>query len=153
MKRRLAKGFTLIELMIVVAIIGILAAIAVPNFMKFQARARQSEAKANLKGYFTSIKSYFAEAGSYVCGDCGFQPEKKNRYAYTYSSTASKATDPNAGAACAYSGTPTASQSDVPPASFTATASGNIDADATCDQWSINDANDLQNGKNDVDLP
>ena len=46
------KGFTLIELMIVVAIIGILAAIAIPNFLKFQAKSKTSEAKTNLGAIF-----------------------------------------------------------------------------------------------------
>jgi type IV pilus assembly protein PilA len=63
-KRR--GGFTLIELMIVVAIIGILAAIAIPNFVRFQLRSKSSEGKTNLAAIRTAEESFFAENGVYV---------------------------------------------------------------------------------------
>ena len=64
--RKKSKGFTLIELMIVVAIIGILAAIAIPNFLRYQAKSKQTEAKANLGAIFTSEVSYMAEYNTYT---------------------------------------------------------------------------------------
>jgi type IV pilus assembly protein PilA len=63
---RKQEGFTLIELMIVVAIIGILAAIAIPNFLQYQMKSRQSEAKTNLQAIKTSEVSFQAERGCYL---------------------------------------------------------------------------------------
>jgi type IV pilus assembly protein PilA len=88
--RKRSGGFTLIELMIVVAIIGILAAIAIPNFVRFQARAKQGEAKANLKALFTAQRSYFQEYDAYrqEVREIGFTPERGNRYFYEVGATA-----------------------------------------------------------------
>jgi type IV pilus assembly protein PilA len=74
--------------MIVVAIIGILAAIAIPNFIKFQAKSKQSEAKTNLKGLFQAERSFYAEHDGYATNfaAAGFIPERGNRYTYAIGS-------------------------------------------------------------------
>ena len=64
-RTRSKAGFTLIELMIVVAIIGLLAAIAIPSFMQYQARSRRSEAYANIGGIVRAQKAFFAERDTY----------------------------------------------------------------------------------------
>lgn len=76
------KGFSLVELMVVVAIIGILSAIAIPQINKYMARARQTEAKTNLSAIYTSNKAFFAEYNIYDSrfDVIGYRPEGKLRY-------------------------------------------------------------------------
>ena len=65
MREKKQAGFTLIELMVVVGIIGLLSAIAVPNFISYQARSRRSEAYANLSAVARLQTSFHAERGEF----------------------------------------------------------------------------------------
>ncbi|MCB0357920.1 MAG: prepilin-type N-terminal cleavage/methylation domain-containing protein [Bdellovibrionales bacterium] len=76
------KGFSLIELMIVVAIIGILSAIAIPNFQRFQMKSRQSEAKNSMAAVYQAEKAFHQEWGQYFADwrDIGYAPEGSMKY-------------------------------------------------------------------------
>ncbi|NLD60867.1 prepilin-type N-terminal cleavage/methylation domain-containing protein [Candidatus Sumerlaeota bacterium] len=70
------QAFTLIELLIVVAIIAILAAIAVPNFLEAQTRAKNSAARADMRSLATAIESYFVDHNKYAwCIGGGHNPQ------------------------------------------------------------------------------
>jgi type IV pilus assembly protein PilA len=175
-KRRLG-GFTLVELMIVVAIIGILSAIAVPNFQRYQARARQSEAKSNLSAIYTAQQSWYAEWTTYFsCLDIiGFEADGTERY-YTvgvdddlldisgttnFAETCADnpgethylATRDAGGSGLAVNGDRPGAT--VARATFTASAAGNIapeDTDGSdTDTWTINEQKALVNDNYGVD--
>ncbi|HVG62880.1 MAG TPA: prepilin-type N-terminal cleavage/methylation domain-containing protein [Hyalangium sp.] len=75
------RGFTLIELMIVVSIIGVLASIAIPSLLRMQARARQAEVGTNLKSFYTSMRTLQRKPPVDMHA-VGFAPDRGNRYSY-----------------------------------------------------------------------
>jgi type IV pilus assembly protein PilA len=143
------KGFTLIELMIVVAIIGILAAIAIPNFLKFQAKSKQSEAKTNLKGLYTAETSFFGESNKYdTIIKVNWVPVGRTfLYGYTLDGALAATDGLHAGLAALPAGAAAINWAGAVVAlsdtGFTAGAAGVISSKNVPDCWTINDKNYL----------
>jgi len=153
-------GFTLIELMVVVVIVGILAAFAIPNFLRYRAQAMQAEARTNLAGIFVAEMSFFTERkefGNFT--DVGFAVTGggTNRYTYRTGLGLGAGLGPNGGNLCgpasscdtiqtenpavsAISYTGLAGIATTSSAGFTATAAADLDRDVIHDGWYVNDA-------------
>ena len=122
--RKRFHGFSLMEVMIVVVIIGILAALAYPNLEKYLKRARQTEAKTNLSAIYTAQKIYFTLNQPYA-EDINELDLSLAQGLYTYIMEASTST-------------------------FKAQAEGNIDDDYALDIWTIDQNKILFNDKDNV---
>ena len=138
-------GFTLIELMIVVAVLGILASIAVPNFIRYTAQSRQSEARVNLGGIFVNQIAFFAvtnQYGTFQATGFGLAAQT-NRYAYRVGAGVTPNVDlflPATGPGDPGDNTIVgAGIVGLPSPGFTATATSNLDTDVTIDMWHVND--------------
>ncbi len=143
-------GYTLIELMLVVAILSLVAAIAVPNYVRYKAQSNQAEARTNLGGIFISQMAFYSELVRFgAFNEIGFSlAGSANRYTYrsgvggaaggvTTNTDGSDRIPQGVGTCCDPEGSVVARNSIN---GFTATAAGNLDNDATYDQWHVNDA-------------
>ena len=159
------QGFTLIELMVVVGIIGILVSIAAPNFQRYQSKARQSEAKIALSAIYSGEKAFYAEYNAHIgdLGAIGYTPEGIKRM-YTIGWTAvwagsvtgfptlgttvgsfARTGYPSTWTACVpvLSATPATNATDSQ--TFTTIASGQIRNSQNCDVWSVNETKTISN--------
>lgn len=146
-----SNGYTLIELMIVVVILGILATLATGSFISYQAKSKQAEAKANISSIAESALAYKAEYGAYVTdwSGIGWQAHGTTRYRYWFNGLAAAGTPTNAEAGVDYSDPGSVATVNT----FIVGSIGNIDRDTSTDQWLYNQDRVFTNLQNDVITP
>lgn len=139
------SGFTLVELMVVVAIIALLSLIALPKYWRFHAKAKRAEVYLNLSALHTAEKLYWAEHSKYsdkIAGpdSIGWQPDGQSNYTYGFSGT------PNINYVLGKLGKDTGalSQSFANNTGFIAVAVGDIDGDGKLDVITINENREIK---------
>ena len=138
------RGIMLIEVMIVVAIIAFLAMIAVPNYLKFVARAKRAEAQLNLAALYSAEKLYWSDQEAYTnilngANSLGWKPEGATKY--TYGFAGAEGVNYIKGTLNADIGA--LSQAHADNQGFVAVAVGDIDGDGKSDVLTINDKKEL----------
>ncbi len=139
-------GFTLIELMIVVAIIAFLSIIAVPNIMNFLAKAKRTEVYVNLGAIWAAEKYYYSEHGRYsdaLTGPNGIGWRTEGEPLYTYGFAGSEGVNYMIGKLKA-SGADLGKYSSAGSDGFTVVAIGDIDGDGKLDVITMNDRKQLK---------
>ncbi len=157
-----SSAFTLIELMIVVAIVAFLAALSVPQYFKYLAKARQAEVIVNLASLHTAQQAYFVQHGRYnqiLWGEngLGWKPEgyrgggKQENFYYTYGFNFSGAQE-GIHYFTGKLGTPPEAlgETSVTEDSFLAKAAGNITRNRP-DVWMVNENRQIENVQDGID--
>ena len=130
------RGFSLVELLVVVAVIGIIAGLAIPRFMLTTAKSKQAEAKGILKQIYKMQRVYHQEYDTYGANGqsasasgsfntLGIEIMSSARYVYSIIADST---------------------------TFTATATANLDDDVTIDTWIINQTGIMQCTSNDAEM-
>ena len=130
------RGFSLVELLVVVAVIGIIAGLAIPRFMLTTAKSKQAEAKGILKQIYKMQRVYHQEYDTYGANGqsasasgsfntLGIEIMSSARYVYSIIADST---------------------------TFTATATANLDDDVTIDTWTINQTGIMQCTSNDAEM-
>lgn len=153
------SGFSLIELMIVVAIIGLLAMLAVPSFTRFLAKTKRTEAYVNLSSIYASQKAYWAEHGKYssaLLGEnsIGWKPEgyqgggAGENFYYTYGFPGAEGKNYVTGKLSGSSAHLAAAK--ATDNSFIAVAAGDIDGDGKMDILTVDENNNIKVVQDDL---